>query len=96
MELGSSPLTMRKGVFKMENKEKKVMTKTVEARKSERTGNLYLVEVRNGKTTFINLIKDSKAYKPKLREGNIYEIDFTSYQFSEDSKAVTLFNVSGI
>jgi hypothetical protein len=57
---------------------------------------LYLVSEKDGKRTFINLVKDGKSYRPSLEVDKEYQINFTSYQVSEDKKAVTLFNVSGI
>ena len=74
---------------------KKVMNKTVLCKKSK-AGNLYLVSEKDGKTTFVNLVKYNKRYTPKLREDNSYEIEFTSYALDEENKRVTLFNVSGI
>ena len=75
--------------------EQKVMTKTVVCKKSK-AGNLYLAEVKEGKTLLVNLIKNNKRYVPKMKEGNEYDIEFTSYKLDSENNVIALFNVSGI
>ena len=73
-----------------------VMTKTVKCKKSKK-GTLYLVQEKEGyKDLFISLIKEGKKYEPKLREGNTYDIEFTSYDWDRSNGVITLFNVTGI
>ena len=73
----------------------KEMTTECQALKSKK-GDLYLKGRMHGIDVFVNLVKDSKRYIPKLKEGNNYDITFTSYDLNKDEKRVTLFNVSGI
>jgi hypothetical protein len=74
---------------------KKVMTRLCVCKKSK-AGNLYLATDSNGKSLLVNLIKDNKRYTPKLKEGNSYDVDFTSYALDEENNVIALFNVSGI
>ena len=78
-----------------------IMNMEVTCKKSKK-GNLYLSGERNGKTALVTLVKDGKRYEPKLKEGNSYDLEFTSYAYgkNEDDSLnkgiITLFNVSGI
>ena len=76
-------------------KEKKVMTRECVCAKSK-AGNLYLYSEKNGVRTFVNLVKDNKKYTPKLKEGNSYDVEFTSYDLDKENHSVTLFDVRGI
>ena len=72
------------------------MVRTVKCKKSQK-GNLYLASVKEGhKDLLVSLIKDNKKYQPKLKEGNEYDITFTSYDLDKEKNVLTLFNVSGI
>lgn len=93
--IGSSPLTMREDLKMTKQETKKVMTRLCVCKKSK-AGNLYLATESNGKSLLVNLIKDNKRYTPKLKEGNSYDVDFTSYQVDEENNVIALFGVSGI
>jgi hypothetical protein len=76
------------------------MTRTLICKKSKK-GNLYLVSVKDGKTTFVNLVKGEKGnmtsyYPDNLVEGAEYQVAFTGYRNDEEDRKVTLFGVSGI
>lgn len=72
------------------------MVRTAVCKKSQK-GNLYLASEKEGhKDLLISLVKDDKGYKPKLIEGNRYEITFTSYKFNQEKGVLTLFGVSNI
>ena len=72
------------------------MTRTAICKKSKK-GNLYLAFEKEGeKNTLVSLIKDNKAYRPKLKEGNQYDITFTSYNDDTEKGIIALFGVSGI
>jgi hypothetical protein len=71
------------------------MEKTVLCKKSK-AGKLYLISEKNGINTLVLLVKDNKAYRPKLKEGNAYDVTFTGYKLDPEKKIVTLFGVDGI
>ena len=71
------------------------MQRTVLCKKSKK-GNLYLSSEKGGKSTLVSLVKDGKAYRPQLVEGQTYDIEFTSYKLDQEKRIVVLFGVSGI
>lgn len=76
--------------------EKKLFTKTVQVGTSKTKGVKYLFIKEEGTNAliFVNLIKDRKAYKPKLDGVTKIEVTYSSYK-REDNR-LALFGVTEV
>ena len=72
-----------------------IMTKTVDIKTSKKNTKFFAVKGKDDKMLFVNLVKDNKAYLPKLpATAKQFDVDFTSYK-QEDNRLV-LFGVENL
>ena len=78
-----------------DGKEVKIMTRTVDIKTSKIGTKFFAVIGKDDKMLFVNLVKDNKAFLPKLpASAKQFDVDFTSYK-QEDNRLV-LFGVETI
>lgn len=80
------------------SEEKKVFTKNVLVGTSKEKGVKFLyIKTKAGELVFINLVKDSKKYQPKIADGvKSLDVSYTSYNSDREKKQMTLFNVQDV
>lgn len=78
-----------------DGKEVKIMTRTVDIKTSKKNTKFFAVKGKDDKMLFVNLVKDNKAFLPKLpASAKQFDVDFTSYKI-EDNRLV-LFGVENL